>query len=201
MHHSGLELINPFKVLERAGVQPGWWVADLGCGSIGHFVFPTAQMVGGEGRVYAVDIQKTVLKNIERIAKQEQAWNVQTVWSDIDVLNATRIPARSLDLTLVADNLYLSQNRAGLMAEAFRLTKHGGRLLIIEWKKEKTLLGPPVERRMSEEEARVAADHPELRFVEAFDAGDHHYGLLYERARSEQEARVVALSPLTDFSS
>ena len=68
MRHSGNELINPFKVLERAGLQSGWSVADLGCGALGHFVFPAAQLVGGNGKVYAVDIQKTALKAIEKTA-------------------------------------------------------------------------------------------------------------------------------------
>jgi hypothetical protein len=32
MRHSGNELINPFKTLERAGLREGDFVADLGCG-------------------------------------------------------------------------------------------------------------------------------------------------------------------------
>lgn len=68
MRYSGKELINPFKVLECAGLRKGSHIADLGCGALGHFVFSAAQMTGGEGRVYAVDIDKTALKAIERAA-------------------------------------------------------------------------------------------------------------------------------------
>lgn len=181
MYHSGNELINPFKVLERVGIQLGWQVADLGCGSLGHFVFPAAQLVGGEGRVYAVDIQKMVLQSIETIAKTQQYWNVQTVWSDIEVPHATHIPSASLDLTIVANNLYLSRHREGLVQEALRLTKPGGRILVIEWKAESTVIGPALEHRLSEDDARSYFAHDGLFLQDAFEAGDCHYALVYRR--------------------
>ena len=62
---SGTELINPFKLLERVGIGEGQRVADLGCGALGHFVFPAAQLVGGMGAVFAVDIQKGALEHVE----------------------------------------------------------------------------------------------------------------------------------------
>ncbi len=181
MYHSGNELINPFKTLERAGLKPGDFVADLGCGALGHFVFPAAQIVGGDGRVYAVDLDKRALKAIERTASFEQFWNIVPVWSDIEVTHAARIHDESLDLTIVANNLYLAKNRAGLVSEAFRLTKPGGRILIIEWQACEMVLGPAPEHRLEVERAKEVFHHPELELVQEFEAGDCHYGLLYER--------------------
>lgn len=196
MHYSGTELIDPFKVLEWAGLQSGWHVADLGCGSLGHFVFPAAQMVGGSGRVYAVDIQKIVLQTIERIAKQNQHWNVIPVWSDIDVPHAAQIPSGSLDLTLLANNLFFSSNRAGFAEEATRLTKPGGCVIVIEWQKEQTPIGPAIEHRLDMDESRTVFARPELRLLGSFDAGDHHYALLFEReSSSDGGVRVVSHSP------
>lgn len=194
MHHSGTELINPFKVLEQVGIEPGWHVADLGCGAIGHFVFPAAQLVGGQGKVYAVDIQKDVLRAIEKTAKIEQVWNVYPVWSDIDVVNAARIPSGSLDLTLVVNNLFLSQNREGLMRESLRLTKPGGRILVIEWKKEKTAIGPPLENRLDEKEALSIFRNMDLKLVRQFEAGDCHYALLFQRLDQEPQTEVLSHS-------
>jgi ubiquinone/menaquinone biosynthesis C-methylase UbiE len=135
MRHSGTELINPFKVLEHVGIQPGWHVADLGCGALGHFVFPASQFVGGNGRVYAVDIDKSALKAVERAARFDQIWNIHPIWSDIEVVGATRIPEESLDLTLIVNNFFLSQEKAGLVKEALRLTKPDGLILLIGWNK------------------------------------------------------------------
>lgn len=192
MHHSGNELINPFKTLEYAGLQTGMTVADLGCGALGHFVFPAAQMVGGDGKVYAVDIDKAALKAVERTARFDQYWNVVPVWSDIEVANAARIPHESCDLTIVANNLYLSQNRAGLVAEAMRLTKPGGRILVIEWMPGRTPIGPAPENRMPIEEAKRYFADPELHLLGAFEPGDSHYALVYRKAVQPEETQVLS---------
>ncbi len=193
MHHSGNELINPFKVLERAGLRKGFFVADLGCGALGHFVFPAAQMTGGEGRVYAVDIDKTALKAIERTARFDQYWNVMPIWSDIDVLNAAHIPSHSIDLTILANNLYLSANREGMVAEAKRLTKPGGAILVIEWKAEEMPLGPSLERRLAIEDAKRCFVDEELTLTDEFDAGDAHYALVYSKFEPPRETEVEAI--------
>jgi len=200
MPHSGNELINPFKVLERAGLRKGFHVADLGCGSLGHFVFPAAQLTGGEGKVYAIDIDKIALKAVERSAKHDQFWNVVPVWSDIDVVNAARIPSQSIDLTIVANNLYLSANRPGMVSEAIRLTKPGGRILVIEWKPIKTLIGPPVENRMSIEDAMHYFDVAGLHFIERFDAGDSHYAIVYAKEHEAETTEVLSMHIPEDMS-
>lgn len=181
MRHSGNDLINPFKVLERAGIREGDMVADLGCGALGHFVFPAAQMVGGNGRVYAVDIDKNALKAIDRGAKHDQYFNITPVWSDIEVVRAARIRDASCRVVIVAGNLYLSTNRAGLVSEAMRLTAPGGVILVIEWQACITDVGPAPENRMPPHEAKRYFADPELELVDEFDAGDCHYALVYRK--------------------
>jgi ubiquinone/menaquinone biosynthesis C-methylase UbiE len=178
---SGTELIHPFKLLERVGIRAGQRVADLGCGALGHFVFPAAQLVGADGTVYAVDIQRSVLDQVGKVAKQEQMFNVKCVWSDIDVVGGTRIDDGSLDLTLLVNNLYLSQNRPKLVREIVRLTRPGGRVVVVEWKTVATPIGPPDAQRLASEEAKRIFTCPELGLQDEFDAGPCHYGLLYTR--------------------
>ncbi len=184
---SGTELINPFTFLERVGIRAGQRVADLGCGSLGHFVFPAAQLVGGKGFVYAVDIQKQTLERIERLAKEQQFWNVYPVWSDIDVYGATRIDPASLDLTLLVNNLFLSHNRPALVREMARLTRPGGRLAIAEWKPTASPLGPPTDQRIDAEEAKKILTSPCFTALDEFDVGPYHYGLVYVRTDQNVE--------------
>lgn len=181
---SGTELINPFKLLERVGIRQAWHVADLGCGSTGHFVLPSAQMVGPDGEVYAVDIRRDFLEHVAHIAKQEQFFNIKTVWSDMDVYGATRIPENSLDLCLLINNLFLSQNRPSLIREMARLTKPGGRAVVVEWKASATPIGPPVDRRLSAEQSKTIFQSPYFELLDEVDVGHSHYGLLYERTES-----------------
>lgn len=178
---SGTELINPFKLLERVGIREGQRAADLGCGSLGHFVFPAAQLVGGKGEVYAVDIQRHVLDHIERYAKDQQFFNVRPVWSDIDVYGATRIEEESLDLTLLVNNLYLSQNREALVREMARLTKPGGRIVVVEWKASASPIGPTKDQRIEKEEAKKILKSPYMKLYDEFEPGPYHYGLIYLR--------------------
>lgn len=184
------DVLNPFKVFERIGLRRGAWVADLGCGSTGHFVFPAAQMVGADGKVFAVDIRKIALQAVEKAARHEHFWNIEVVWSDIEVVGAARIPDGSLDLTLVVDNLYLAENRDGLIQEALRVTKPGGKLLCVEWMPDKTLLGPPNDRRLSSTEADRLWRRHGWAPIEAFEAGEFHYALLYERLIGESLVTV-----------
>lgn len=184
---SGTEMINPFKALERVGIRERMRVADLGCGALGHFVFPAAQLVGPKGVVYAVDIQRDVLDIVGRRAKEERLLNILPVWSDIDVYRATRIPDGELDLTLLVNNLFLSQNRAVLVKEMARLTKKGGKAVIVEWKTIATPIGPPVEQRVAKEEAVQLMDIPEFSFLEEFEAGNSHYGLIFQRTDAAHE--------------
>ncbi len=178
---SGTELINPFKLLERVGISQGWHVADLGCGSTGHFVIPAAQLVGADGKVYAVDIRRDVLEHLEKTIKQEQLFNIQTVWSDIDVYGAAKIPDQSLDLCLLINNLFLSQNKPAMIREMARLTKPGGRIVIVEWKAEATPIGPSLDHRLTIEQSKSICESEYLEFLEEIEVGHSHYGLMYER--------------------
>jgi ubiquinone/menaquinone biosynthesis C-methylase UbiE len=187
---SGTELINPFKLLERVGIREGQRVADLGCGALGHFVFPAAQLVGPKGVVYAVDIQRSVLEQVEVRAKEQQFWNVFGVWSDIDVYRATRIDEHSLDLVLLINNLYLSQNRPQLLREIARLAKPGSSVVVVEWKPTASPVGPPTAQRLGKEEAKKILDCDYLDYHDEFEAGPYHYGLIYFRNEApEQETK------------
>jgi ubiquinone/menaquinone biosynthesis C-methylase UbiE len=178
---SGTELINPFKLLERVGIREGQKIVDLGCGSLGHFVFPAAQLVGAQGHVYAVDIQRSVLEHIERRAKEGQFFNVHPVWSDMDVYRATRIDEGSLDLTLLINNFYLSSNRQQMLREMARLTRPHGRVVVVEWKPIASPIGPAVDQRIDQEQVKREMRSPLFEFHDAFEAGPYHYGLIFLR--------------------
>lgn len=57
---------NPFTILEGL-VKPGDTVIDIGPGQ-GYFTLPMAGMVGENGRVYAIDVQKQMLEKIGKRA-------------------------------------------------------------------------------------------------------------------------------------
>src|SRR3989344_2513978 len=90
------ELLNPASIFAHAHIKNGMRVADLCCGSSGHFIFPLSKLVGEAGMVYAVDILKSALSGIEGRAKLEGETNINTVWSDLEKYGATKIDSESL---------------------------------------------------------------------------------------------------------
>ncbi|MDO9399298.1 MAG: methyltransferase domain-containing protein [bacterium] len=175
----GNALIDTALILAKAHVSEKMKVADLGCGTSGHFVFPVAKIVGKKGILYAVDILKTVLETIAKRARIENCENVKTIWSNLEVFGATKIESASIDISLLINTLYQSHKRAEIVREAIRLIKQGGRLVIVEWKNVAVPFGPPVEERVSKELMVATANRLGMHLEDEFDAGPYHYGLIF----------------------
>lgn len=177
----GNELIDPQKLLAQGEIKAGDKVADLGCGSSGHFVFPAAHLVGDNGKVYAVDILKLVLQGIESRARQDGLVNVTTVWADLEKADSMKIASSSIDLVLLVNTLFQTKDKQTVIKEAVRLLKTGGALIIGEWKTAAAPFGPPVAVRLNPVQAREAAQTAGLVFVREFEAGPYHYGLVFRK--------------------
>lgn len=177
----GNQLLDPFFVLNQAGLREKMRVADLGCGAVGHFVFPASKLVGKEGVVYAVDIQKGVLANIEKKASLENAANVTTVWSDLERFGATKVDSNSLDVAMLLNTLFQTKDRAAVLKEAARMLKVGGKLIVVDWLPTSAPFGPPVEGRVDPFFVEQEADKLGLHLSKRFSAGQYHYGLIFEK--------------------
>jgi len=175
----GSALLDVNFILDKAQISKDIKVADLGCGASGHFVFPIAKIVGKWGRVYAVDILKTILGTINRKIKQENLDNIETVWSNLEVFKATKIAAGSLDVALLINTLYQSHKRAEILRESIRMMKKGGKLLVVEWKNISSPFGPPAEERVKPDLLRTAGKKLGLKIEDEFDAGQYHFGILF----------------------
>lgn len=172
-------MIDVNLLFSKAQVEEKMKVADLGCGSSGHFVFPGAKLVGKKGIMYAVDILRTALETINKRAKAENLANIKTIWSNLEIFGATKIEAGSLDVGLLINTLYQSRKRAEILRESIRLLKKNGKLVIVEWKNIAAPFGPPTEEKVKKELVDNAAKRLGLKAEEEFEAGPYHYGLIY----------------------
>lgn len=175
---SGNELIK-VNVFEKVGLAEGMNVGDLGCGNLGYFSLPAAKIVGKTGTVYAVDILKSVLQSVEHIAKQEGLDNIKTVWSNLEIVGATKIPAESLDLSMLMNMLFQSTDDAKVFLESYRLTKPAGKLAVIDWKMISSPFGPDPAKRIKKEDAIKFATTAGFKLIEEFEAGPYHFGLIF----------------------
>ena len=175
---SGNELITA-DVLGKAGLEEGMKVADLGCGNLGYFSLPAAKAVGKKGKVYAVDILKSVLESVDSLAKAKGLDNVETVWTNLEVPGATKIAEGSLDAVFLVNMIFQSDKDDIVMREACRLLKSGGKAIIVDWLKVATPFGPPLGDRSNPEEIKKFASDCGLKLAEEFSAGPYHYGLVF----------------------
>jgi ubiquinone/menaquinone biosynthesis C-methylase UbiE len=186
MHYNkftgGDKLLDVNLLLSKAGVEEGMKIADLGCGSTGHFVFPASEMVGKKGVVYAVDILKTVLESVGRRAKVENITNVKIIWSNVEILGATKIESNSLDMVFLINTLYQSHKRLEIIKEGVRMLKSGGKLMIVEWKNISLPFGPPSEERVRMDMIKNVLPKIGLDVEEDFFAGQYHFGLICTKA-------------------
>lgn len=169
------EILAKMKIGEREKV------AELGCGNFGFFVFPLARLVGKQGKVYAVDILRDCLEEIKSAANTGNLPQVETVWSNLEVFNATKIETASIDAATLINVLNQSHRITEMLKEAARLLKTNGHLLIIEWKQADIPLGPDKEKRIKPEELKERASKLGLNVKEEFEAGPYHYGLILRK--------------------
>ncbi len=135
-------LLDVHDLLVRSQIVPGLHIADFGAGKTGHLVFPAAQTIGEHGIVYAVDILPDVLAEIKKRAASSSMLQVQPVWADIELSNGVAIPNQSLDVVFIVNVLNRTTKQNVVLAEADRLLKNKGRLVIVDWVQKVGALGP-----------------------------------------------------------
>ena len=178
----GSQLLDPREILEnKIGLGYGNVVADLGCGPKAYFTFQAAQIVGDKGIVYAVDIQKQVLSSVESRFKTQGLNNIKTVWSNLEVHEATKIQESSLDLGILNNVLFQSANLPEMIKESIRLIKSGGKLLVIDWKNIGAPLGPKMDLRVDPEKIKELCEIFGLKLETEFEAGQYHFGLIFRK--------------------
>ena len=119
---------NTFEVLREAGVKKGQTVLDYGCGP-GIFTIPCARIVGGEGKVYALEVRSHVLERVKEKAKNEGLSNIETIMLDSSRF-ATDLLDESADVILVYDVMHKINNKQGLLKELHRVLRRDGFLSI-----------------------------------------------------------------------
>ncbi len=171
-------MVDPYVLFKKAHLQPNMHVADFGCGQTGHIVFPCARTLSDKGIMYAVDIMKDVLTQIDKRAKINSLLNVHTVWSDIEQVGHTSIPAASLDVAFVVNTLVHSNNRNAILDEVHRLLKDKARLVIVDWAKKGLAFGPQDERFVNFDDIKAWARAHEYAVQEEFNMGPFHKGVV-----------------------
>jgi len=167
--------LRPFELLrDVAGVSAGETGVDFGSGT-GFFALPMAELVGTKGKVYAVDSSDEMMGHIK--AKNPPP-NVALVKSDV---RNTGLDSRIADVCLLAFILHEVKEPDVLVAEAVRLLKPGGWLVVVDWKAELDSPGPPRHVRISKERVEQLLGTVGLKLARYIDWSQNHYAALAKK--------------------
>lgn len=177
---TGRALIDPFSALAQAGIREEMRVADFGVGTVGHFLFPAAKLVGAKGHVYGVDILKPVLQANQSRMRSAGIENAELVWGNFERPMGSRLPDASMDMVLMINVLH-AVDKMPALKEAKRVLHTGGILLVVEWNTAGAALGPASEKRLSKDQVSALAAEGGYVATGQFEAGPHHYGLVFKK--------------------
>lgn len=174
------QFVQPHIVSTHFHLRPGEVVADLGAGS-GHFLESLSKMVTPSGRVYACEIQKKLVDALGAYARERHLPNIHPLWCDLEAEHGTTLGDGILDASIMVNTLFQIVEKEIALREVFRITRGGGKFLLIDWSDSFAGMGPQPQDVVTEDRARELVIGAGFTFERDFPAGDHHYGLAFRK--------------------
>jgi ubiquinone/menaquinone biosynthesis C-methylase UbiE len=145
---------DPDRAIDVLKLQKGATVADIGAGS-GYITEKLAKKVGPMGKVFATDIQPGMIDLLnKRIAKRK----LQNVTPILGTQDDPRLPVETIDLAIMVD-VYHELSQPQLMLRHIKASlKPGGRLVLVEYRKEDPNIPIRPEHKMSVAEAKLEVE-------------------------------------------
>lgn len=123
------QYMDPGEVLGMYGVSAGMEVLDAGCGT-GIFTVEMARMLGSQGRVYAVDLQRAMIEQTRQRIHSAGVSNLV----QLHQVGLYDLPFAddSLDLAVLISTLGEIPDKPAALSELRRVLKPGSRLGVSE---------------------------------------------------------------------
>jgi ubiquinone/menaquinone biosynthesis C-methylase UbiE len=122
----------PSKAIDALDLKPGMVIADIGAGS-GYYTSRMARKVAPSGRVLATDIQPGMIAILERRITAEGLANVTTL---LGAMDDPGLQPNSIDLAIMVDVYHELQQPQLFLQRLKPAFKPGGRLVLLEFRKE-----------------------------------------------------------------
>jgi ubiquinone/menaquinone biosynthesis C-methylase UbiE len=144
----------PDVALDVLKIPKGASVADIGAGS-GYITVRLAARVGATGRVFANDVQPQMLNILSRRLNSGGITNVTLIEGTLD---DPKLPPASVDLALMVDVYHELSQPQSILRHLRESLKAGGRLVLLEYRKEDPRVPIKPEHKMSIAEAKMEVE-------------------------------------------
>ncbi len=124
-----MKIVSPNEaIVDKLDLKPGQKLLDLGCGA-GRISVPAAKRLGRDGRITAIDVQKGMIKQLERRAQKHKVENITSINAAIHRgLLQKNVYDRAVMVTVLGE----IPNRKEALEEIFASLKPLGTLSITE---------------------------------------------------------------------
>lgn len=167
----------PDEVVRALNLSPGDVVADIGAGT-GYFARRFAKAVGDRGISYAVDLEPNMLAYVAERAQKDGQPNI------VPVLATTTSPMLapdSVDLFFICNTIHHIGDRRAYYDILARDLRDGGRLAIVDFRKDAELTqGPDRAMRLARQSLVDELGEAGFKLVEEHDFLPVQYFLVFE---------------------
>lgn len=168
---------HPDEALDAIGIASGSTVADIGAG-VGYFTEKLARRVGPTGKVYANDIQPAMLEQLRQNMTAAHIANFDTVLGTVD---DPRLPKDSIDVALLVDVYHEFSKPQEMLRHIRQSLKPGGRLVLLEYRKEDPKVPIRPEHKMSVKGVRAEIEPEGFVFQRAIETLPQQHILIFIR--------------------
>jgi ubiquinone/menaquinone biosynthesis C-methylase UbiE len=135
-----------------------------------------ARLTGPTGKVYAVDIQRQMLEDLKQKAASEKITNIETVLSKED---DPMLPVNSVDLILMVDVYHEFAKPQAMLRKMRAALKPGGRMVLLEYRKEDPNVPIRFEHKMTVDEAKAEIEAEGFRFQQVIGGLPRQHILIF----------------------
>jgi ubiquinone/menaquinone biosynthesis C-methylase UbiE len=170
---------NPKSLINELHIGEEMKVLDIGAGSGAYALL--AAHAAHHGKVYAVDVQKELLKKLKTEAAHQHLTNIETIWADAEELHSTKVMDHHIDRVIVSNTLFQVEHKDGLAKEVARVLRPKGQLLVVDWTDSFGGLGPHPNEVYGATAAKNLFIRQGFTLLKEGSGGDHHYALLFAK--------------------
>jgi len=137
----------PHEVMTALDVKDGEIIADIGAGS-GYFSLRLARHVGATGHVYAVDVSPDMTRHLNERIAGAKLLNISTILAKPD----DPFLPQPVNRFLIVDVWHHIADQPAYLALMKKSLTPGGEVVMIDFKKEATPVGPPMDMKIARED-------------------------------------------------